>query len=82
MTFRDWLHNWLVAFDEWGGAFMPRALPGETISARAATARNHGHLWGCWLCRLLDWLEKDHCDDAIVNDRLRAQAVIRDLEGQ
>jgi hypothetical protein len=80
VTLRKWLLGVFVAFDECAGAWFPRALPGETISARAATARDHGHRWGCWLCRFLDWLEADHCDDAIANDRARAQAVLDDLE--
>ena len=33
-----------------------------TISARAARARNAGRRWGCVLCRLLDMLDKGHCD--------------------
>lgn len=82
MNFAQWKHDWLVAFDEWAGALAPRSLPGETISARAATARNHGHRWGCWLCKMLDWIETNHCDEAIANDRRRAEAVIDDLKGQ
>ena len=35
----------------------------ETISSRAARARNKGKLWGCHLCRFLDWLDPDHCDN-------------------
>ena len=33
----------------------------ETISSRAARARDKGSRWGCVLCKLLDALEKDHC---------------------
>lgn len=33
----------------------------ETISSRADRAREQGKQWGCILCRVLDWLEKDHC---------------------
>lgn len=33
-----------------------------TISARAARARNAGSRWGCVLCRLLDMVDKGHCD--------------------
>jgi len=36
-----------------------------TISARAARARNAGRRWGCCLCRVLDWVQKGHCDDAL-----------------
>lgn len=76
---KNWLHNWLVAFDEFCGAFFPRSLPGQTISSRAASAREHGHLWGCWLCRFLDFIDPNHCNEALQNDKTRAQAVIDDL---
>ena len=33
----------------------------ETISSRADRARASGRLWGCVLCRLLDYLDPDHC---------------------
>jgi hypothetical protein len=35
--------------------------PDETISSRASRARREGRTWGCVLCRVLDWIEKDHC---------------------
>lgn len=34
----------------------------ETISSRAARARDAGRRWGCVLCRWLDALDSDHCD--------------------
>lgn len=34
----------------------------ETISSRAARARDSGRRWGCYLCRWLDAIDKDHCD--------------------
>lgn len=36
-----------------------------TISARAARARNAGRRWGCILCRVLDWVQKDHCSSSL-----------------
>lgn len=33
----------------------------ETISSRAYRAKTEGRRWGCFLCRWLDSLEKDHC---------------------
>lgn len=80
-AFERWKHNVLVAIDQALGALAPRSLPGETISARAATARAHGHRWGCWLCRVLDWIEEGHCAAAIANDRRRAREVLDDLDG-
>lgn len=35
--------------------------PDETISSRADRARGEGKRWGCVLCRVLDWISKDHC---------------------
>lgn len=34
----------------------------ETLSSRAERARREGRAWGCWLCRVLDRLEPDHCE--------------------
>lgn len=34
----------------------------ETISSRAARARDQGRKWGCVLCRWLDMLDKNHCE--------------------
>lgn len=33
----------------------------ETISSRAARARDRGKRWGCVLCGVLDWLDPNHC---------------------
>ena len=34
----------------------------ETISSRAARAKDNGRKWGCVLCRWLDMLDKNHCE--------------------
>lgn len=34
----------------------------ETLSSRAARARDSGKRWGCILCRLLDAIDHNHCD--------------------
>lgn len=50
----------------------------ETISSRAAKARNEGHVWGCLLCRVLAHiLGRDHCRDAL-NTSVGSDAVIPD----
>lgn len=36
----------------------------ETISSRASRARRENRAWGCILCRILDWIDKDHCIDS------------------
>jgi hypothetical protein len=41
----------------------------ETISARAAKARNAGTAWGCVLCKILDWIQANHCTDALNDDK-------------
>lgn len=36
--------------------------PDETISSRANRGRSERQKkWGCRLCRVLDWIDKDHC---------------------
>jgi hypothetical protein len=49
----------------YGADHLLNALTGgkgsQTISYRAALARNQGRVWGCVLCRWLDKIEKDHC---------------------
>lgn len=37
----------------------------ETISSRAGRLKKEGRGWACVLCKVLDWLDKDHCKDAI-----------------
>lgn len=51
--------------------------PYETISQRAAKARNAGQEWGCVLCKWLDKVSKGHCDKALV-DRCGDYAIITD----
>lgn len=41
--------------------------PNETISERAAKARNKGKRWGCVLCRFLNWINPGHCDNALTS---------------
>ena len=35
----------------------------ETISGRAARARNAGKQWGCVLCKILHWFDPWHCEN-------------------
>lgn len=37
----------------------------QTISDRAALARNSGRRWGCVLCRILDAIQANHCSNSI-----------------
>jgi hypothetical protein len=71
---RVWALNVLIALDTLGNCLL-KGSPGETLSARAATARRDGRRWGCVLCRALDWLEADHCAQAMLGDSERAARV-------
>jgi hypothetical protein len=53
-----------IAFDQ----LMNAATGGsedETISSRAGKLRLEGRGWACVLCRALDGLDKDHCENSI-----------------
>lgn len=65
---RAWLMS--IAYDQLGNT-AANGDPDETISSRAAKARLQGRRWGCVLCKLLDALDKDHCNRFIERDRGR-----------
>ena len=52
-----------IAHDQLGNAAL-NGDPDETVSSRANRARSEGRRWGCVLCRILDWLQPDHCRDS------------------
>ena len=79
---RAYITRVLIAVDQLFQSAFRYGRPGITISARAATARNHGHAWGCVLCRFLDWIEADHCTNSILGDIARARAVIYELKDE
>lgn len=58
-----WL-SLLFRIDNVGNAFTGGDYR-ETISSRAAKARNEGKPWGCVLCKLLGAVDKNHCDNAL-----------------
>lgn len=37
----------------------------ETLSSRAGRANIRGDKWACVLCKILDYIQKDHCKNAI-----------------
>lgn len=43
------------------GNTVTNGVAGEYISSRAYRAQQEGRRWGCVLCKLLDYAEKDHC---------------------
>ena len=62
--------NTLIALDHLVNAAFMNGDPAETVSSRAAKARNRGKRWGCILCKILDKLDPpDHCDRSIIPDR-------------
>lgn len=50
-----------VAFDQLVNAAIG-GDPDETISSRAARGRDDGDKRWCLLCRVLDWIDPDHCN--------------------
>lgn len=42
--------------------------PYETISSRVGKQRDKGERWACMICKWLDWIDKQHCETAQVND--------------
>lgn len=70
--------NYAVWIDE-GVNTIFGGSPNETVSERAAKARNAGRKWGCVLCRLLNWVNPGHCDNALTST-IGDDAVIADGE--
>ncbi len=71
---RAYILRFWLAVDCFAQALLNRGQLGITISARSETARYHGHKWGCYLCKLLDAIDRDHCHNARLNDMKRAKA--------
>lgn len=63
---KQWLLNWLLWDDE-GLSVLTGGSPNETVSERAAKARNAGVRWGCVLCKWLDDIQPGHCDNALTS---------------
>lgn len=68
--------NWLILLDQAGNT-LTGGSPNETISERAAKARNEGKEWGCVLCKVLNWINPGHCDNALTST-IGDDAVIKD----
>lgn len=67
MTLGRWALNVLVSIDQFANT-LAGGNPDETISSRAAKAREKGKRWGCILCGILDHLDRDHCNRVIERD--------------
>lgn len=61
-----YLMNLLILLDQALNT-LAAGSPNETISERAAKARNAGRKWGCVLCRFLNWINPGHCDNALTS---------------
>lgn len=55
-----WAWTMAVSHDQLANA-ATRGNPDETISSRANRAREADRSWGCILCGVLDWLDRNHC---------------------
>lgn len=71
-----YLLNLLILVDQAGNT-LTGGSPNETISERAAKARNEGKEWGCVLCKFLGWINPGHCDNALTST-IGDDAVIKD----
>lgn len=65
MTPLRWAWNVLVWLDIGINVVLLASHDVESLSKRAAKARNKGRRWGCVLCRLLDAVARDHCTKAL-----------------
>lgn len=76
---KGYFFNVALALDLLGSA-LTGGMPGETLSGRAGTADAQGKLRGRILAPLIDLImgSATHCQNAVLNDVKRAQAVIAD----
>ena len=65
ITYPDRAWTIALAYDRLGNAGANDDTV-ETMSRRAALARNAGKRWGCVMCRFLNLFQKDHCDKALL----------------
>lgn len=61
---RWWVYSVLIALDQLLNA-LTFGYPDETVSFRSARARDKGERWGCVMCKVLDWIDDRHCDNAL-----------------
>lgn len=64
---KDYLLRIAIAFDQLLNTLLGGSED-ETLSSRAAKARINGKKWGCVLCKVLDSIDKNHCDKSIEYD--------------
>lgn len=64
---KKWIWNILISIDQLANT-LTGGDPDETICSRAAKAMREKKVWGCILCKLLDFYEKDHCVKSLEED--------------
>jgi len=74
---KRYLLNILIVLDIAVNALVLFGSPYETISSRAGKAQLKGVLWGCVLCKFLNWLQKNHCATAMAA-QMGTDAIIPD----
>lgn len=64
---KDYFLRILISIDQLANTILG-GNEDETISSRAAKAKLQGKRWGCVLCKLLDKIDKNHCEKSIELD--------------
>lgn len=65
-----WLHSVGIALDIMINAIIG-GEPGDTLSYRFAKKQRKGHRVGCVLCRLLDLVDRRHCQKSLTAIRIK-----------
>lgn len=60
---RRYLWNFLVSIDQLLNTILG-GDPDETVSSRAAKARDSGKKWGKVVCSVLDRIDPEHCEES------------------
>ena len=61
VNLKRYLFNVLIWLDQGVNTLFLAGDPDETVSSHAAKQAQRGKLWACFLCRLLDKIDKRHC---------------------
>ncbi|WCD56178.1 hypothetical protein [Caulobacter phage KSC] len=67
MTPGRYIWNLLIALDQLLNTLLA-GNPDETLSSRAHKASLKGKAWGCILCKLLNFIDKNHCAESVEPD--------------
>lgn len=76
MGLKKYLHNALVALDDFGNA-LTGGLPTETISSRSQRAADRGNRFGKFMVWWLDKIQSNHGVKAKQGDLRRAREIER-----